>query len=189
MQICPQCGQSADDSRHYCPECGAPLTNGYGEKKERHSGKKAGVSRRFIVAAALLIVALALFLLIPRPVRYTSHQALVDEYVALIRTGDAEKLSRLFVPELVKAAGLDMLDTRYNVGSDGFSLIGKYEATDSSGMDAQRANELIEEQFGITGLAGDYRQYLVGIVVNDADVWLQLDLILADGYWYIWRVT
>ena len=190
MKLCPECGTEADNKRHYCPKCGAPLIDEPAYDTAPKRKKTAAIlNRRTIIAAAAIIAVLALIVLLPHSNTHSSAKTLAEEYAALLKSGDTEKAEKLFAPEIIEHSSLDALDSWIGLYGSEFGTIGIYNATDTSGMDADSVKREIRNTLGVDLEISDYAQYLIGIVVGENDLWLQLDLIKLGKTWYICTVS
>lgn len=189
MQKCPVCSKKTDDSRHYCPRCGAALISAAVDDnapRDRAEKDKAAKSRLTVIISIVCLIAILLTaLLIPGQRGYTDAELLTEEYLALFAAGKSDKIAKLFLPELIDASELSALDLWSEVYGVSFEKIGIYDVTDSSPMDADSMRRELRNSYGIEPGISDYTRLLAGIIVQGSDLWLQLDLVMVDGYWYI----
>ena len=192
MKHCSACGKDCEDSRSYCPRCGAALTPPE-EKTAPEKPKLPSKVRRWLIPAAtglLVVLALALGLLLrARTARFTSPEALAREYVALFTADKEEKLRSLFPEELTRRADMEELD-RFSISYGvPLELIGVYDVTDSSELDVSAVNRALRNDYGMEPLAEDYVRLLTGAVVNGTDIWFQMDVIRIGRGWYFYRIS
>ena len=192
MKTCPKCGKAAEDGRSYCPACGAPLlpsmaedTTEYDEKKRRALKKR--LSFIGIIVLFLLIGAMLLFYT-PAP-RYREAKDLGIAYLHLFSQGKEKELVALFPREMLSAMGTENPDP-YRL-SYGLKLtpLGVYDVTDTSELSAEEINRRLRNDYGLRPLAEDYARLLAGGVVNETDLWFQLDLIKIGSFWYLYQVS
>lgn len=192
MKTCPQCGKNAEDSRSYCPRCGAPLLlSGTEEAEEKAEKKRRSLKKRIsfigILVLFLLIGALLLFYT-PTP-RYREARDLGSAYLRLFSQGKEKELAALFPRELLSAMGTENPDP-YRL-SYGLKLIplGVYDVTKTSELSVEAINRRLRNDYGLGPLAEDYARVLAGGVVNETDLWFQLDLIKIGRFWYLYQVS
>ena len=193
MKRCSACGKDCEDSRSYCPRCGAPLT----PPDEKRVPEKRNLSlekyRRWMVPAVLalfIILILVLGLLIrSRTAHFSTPEALAKEYVVLFSADKEEKLQSLFPEELTRREEYEELD-RFSLSYGvPLELIGIYDVTDTSELDVSAINRALRNDYGMEPLAEDYVRLLTGAVVNGTDIWFQMDVIRIGRGWYFYRIS
>ena len=193
MKHCSACGKDCEDSRSYCPRCGAALMPPEEKTASEETKPSRQKQRRLLLtlaAAALIVLALLSALLLrSHAARFSSPEALAREYVALFSADKEEKLKSLFPEELTRRAGMEELD-RFSISYGvPLELIGVYDVTDSSELDAAAVNRALRNDYGMDPLAEGYARLLTGAVVNGTDVWFQMDVIRIGRVWYFYRIS